>query len=77
MLWLVLQVSDPYWEDVSNFAYQGLQPHQDAVVQAAEMQLGLLKKAVGTAGMGNGKTSKPAVSSKGRVSPGPGAAVGC
>jgi hypothetical protein len=41
-----VQVQDPYWEDVSNFAYQELQPHQDAAIKAAEHNLQALRQAV-------------------------------
>jgi hypothetical protein len=41
-----LQVSDPYWEDVSCYGYQSLQPHQDSVIQAAEQQLEKLRSAI-------------------------------
>lgn len=34
-----VQLADPYWPDVSGYGYQGLQPHQDAVIAAAEAQL--------------------------------------
>eukprot|EP00879_Flechtneria_rotunda_P018807 GHRR01019740.1.p2 GENE.GHRR01019740.1~~GHRR01019740.1.p2 ORF type:complete len:252 (+),score=98.84 GHRR01019740.1:1242-1997(+) len=40
------KVVDPYWEDVSSFAYQELQPHQDAVIKQAEQQLDKLRAAV-------------------------------
>jgi hypothetical protein len=40
-----LQVSDPYWEDVSCYGYQSLQPHQDSVIRAAEQQLEKLRTA--------------------------------
>ena len=43
--WWLLQVTDPYWEDVSSFGYQALQPHQDQVIQAAEQQLEKLRAA--------------------------------
>lgn len=44
----VLQVSDPYWPDVSSYGYQTLQPHQDVVIQAAEQQLDKLRAAMNT-----------------------------
>lgn len=44
----VLQVSDPYWPDVSSYGYQVLQPHQDAVIQASEQQLDKLRAAMKT-----------------------------
>ncbi|KAF6262071.1 hypothetical protein COO60DRAFT_1268392 [Scenedesmus sp. NREL 46B-D3] len=40
------KVQDPYWDDVANFAYQELQPHQDACIQAAEQNLEALRQAV-------------------------------
>lgn len=39
------QVTDPYWEDVSSYGYQALQPHQDLVIQAAEQQVDRLRTA--------------------------------
>lgn len=65
---------DPYWADVSNFAYQELQPHQNAVIKAAEKQLELLRAAVSN---GKGSSSKPAGIKHERVLPQPDAAVGC
>lgn len=40
------QVKDPYWEDVSCYGYQSLQPHQDEIIKAAEQQLEKLRAAV-------------------------------
>ncbi|KAF8062643.1 histone deacetylase-like amidohydrolase [Scenedesmus sp. PABB004] len=40
------KVVDPYWEDVSSFGGQGLQPHQDAALRAAEANLAALRAAV-------------------------------
>lgn len=37
------KVADPYWDDVSSFAYQGLQPHQDAVLREAEAHVRRLR----------------------------------
>jgi hypothetical protein len=39
-------VKDPYWEDVSCYGYQSLQPHQDEIIKAAEQQLEKLRAAV-------------------------------
>lgn len=38
-------MTDPYWEDVSSYGYQSLQPHQDEVIKAAEQQLEQLRGA--------------------------------
>lgn len=61
---LPLQVTDPYWADVSSFGYQGLQPHQDAVIQAAEKQLEKLRAATKARhGSGSSNSSSSKVSS--------------
>jgi hypothetical protein len=52
-----VQVQDPYWEDVANFAYQELQPHQDACIKAAEQNLEALRQAVLRSGRQPGGTS--------------------
>jgi hypothetical protein len=53
---ILVKVEDPYWVDVSNFGYQGLQPHQDAVIKEVEQQLGLLAAAM--QGKGGSLTSQ-------------------
>jgi uncharacterized protein with von Willebrand factor type A (vWA) domain len=52
-----VQVQDPYWEDVYNFAYQELQPHQDASIRAAEQNLEALRQAVLRSGRQPGGSS--------------------
>lgn len=41
----VVQVTDPYWDDVSAYGYQSLQPHQDDIIKAAEQHIETLKAA--------------------------------
>jgi hypothetical protein len=43
---VLLQVTDPYWADVSAYGYQSLQPHQDDIIKAAEQHIGTLQAAV-------------------------------
>jgi hypothetical protein len=52
-----VQVQDPYWDDVYNFAYQELQPHQDASIRAAEQNLEALRQAVLRSGRQPGGSS--------------------
>lgn len=53
-----VQVSDPYWEDVSSYGYQSLQPHQDDVIKAAEQQVDKLRSAVKARALSNGAAKK-------------------
>lgn len=81
------KVQDPYWEDVYNFAYQELQPHQDACIKAAEQNLEALRQAVlrsgrqpgGSSSSSNGNGSikaKHAAGAAGVLSSSKGAAAG-
>lgn len=46
--WCCWQVLDPYWEDVSQFEYQELQPHQAAIIERCEGVLQQLRQKTST-----------------------------